>query len=122
MLQGMFLRLYARLQIPVSAVSSYGLWQNSEFSIAIFMGGDVCHFTGKRFGLIPLQSITADPYTGDIRPTEYAPMPDPLPDTVVLDKRFKTPCPCSVFTACHNNKDAPRTVSVMLLLLLQEDC
>ena len=78
------------------------------------MGGDVCHFTGKQFGLRPAYPITADFYTGDIRPNEYDPLPDPLPDTVVLDKRFKTPCPCSVFTACNNNKDAPRTVSLVL--------
>ena len=47
------------------------------------MGGDVCHFTG------------------DIRPTEYKPMPSQFPDTAVLDARFKKPTLCSIFTACH---------------------
>ncbi|KAI5363725.1 putative metallo-beta-lactamase, ribonuclease Z/Hydroxyacylglutathione hydrolase [Septoria linicola] len=58
---------------------------------AIFMGGDVCHFTGV------------------IRPTEFLPMPDPLPQATVLDKRFQHPCPCITFTACHPNQAESRT-------------
>lgn len=55
------------------------------------------------------QSLSADPWTGDIRPTEYIPMPDPLPEEALLDRRFQRPCPCSIFTASHPNQDASRT-------------
>ncbi|KAF2089267.1 metallo-beta-lactamase superfamily protein [Saccharata proteae CBS 121410] len=58
----------------------------------VFMGGDVCHFGGS------------------FRPTPYSPMPDPIPSTVPLDKRrFRLPCPCSMFTACHPNPAQART-------------
>ncbi|KAF7190678.1 Cytochrome P450 monooxygenase [Pseudocercospora fuligena] len=59
----------------------------------IFMGGDVCHFTGV------------------IRPTTYIPMPSNIPPETTLDSRFGTnrPCPCLTFTACHPNQSSPRT-------------
>jgi hypothetical protein len=36
-------------------------------------------------------------------------MPDPLPEEALLDRRFKRPCPCSIFTDFHPNQDASRT-------------
>lgn len=58
------------------------------------LGGDVCHFTGV------------------IRPSSYIPMPDPIPSTTALNKRFPSPCPCSVFTECHPDQKNSRTVSL----------
>ena len=49
----------------------------------ILMGGDVCHFGGS------------------FRPTPYLPLPSPIPSSATLDPHFRTPCPCSIFTACH---------------------
>lgn len=57
----------------------------------IFMGGDVCHFTGV------------------IRPSQYIPLPDPIPKNTVLDPRLSAPCPCSIFTKCHPDQDNSRT-------------
>lgn len=58
-----------------------------------FLGGDVCHFMGV------------------IRPSSFIPMPDPIPSITALNKRFPSPCPCSVFTECHPDKENSRTVS-----------
>ena len=50
----------------------------------VFMGGDVCHFGGM------------------FRPTKYVPMPSDIPaDIPLVSARFRFPCPCSTFTACH---------------------
>lgn len=57
----------------------------------IFMGGDVCHFTGV------------------IRPSQYIPLPDPIPKNTVLDSRLPTPCPCLTFTKCHPDQENSRT-------------
>lgn len=54
------------------------------------MGGDICH------------------YGGTFRPNQFAPMPKEIPDGVPLDERLPRPCPCSLFTACHPNKENPR--------------
>jgi glyoxylase-like metal-dependent hydrolase (beta-lactamase superfamily II) len=50
----------------------------------IFMGGDICHFSG------------------DFRPSPRIPLPDPVPQEY-LDKTrfFPNPCPCSLFTEHH---------------------
>lgn len=58
----------------------------------VFLGGDVCHFAGV------------------IRPSEYIPLPDPIPSMINLSKRFPAPCPCSVFTECHPDQKNSRTV------------
>ncbi|KAL8959826.1 MAG: hypothetical protein Q9193_003376, partial [Seirophora villosa] len=58
----------------------------------VFMGGDVCHFGGS------------------YRPSQYAPLPATIPPEVALDSdRFKHPCPCSLFTACHRDPPNART-------------
>jgi glyoxylase-like metal-dependent hydrolase (beta-lactamase superfamily II) len=53
----------------------------------VFLGGDISHFPGM------------------YRPTHYAPMPEIIPAETVLDSRFPSPCPCSIFTACHRETD-----------------
>ena len=56
------------------------------------MGGDVCHFGGS------------------FRPTPYAPLPATIPSGTPLDShRFRVPCPCSIFTACHRDQENART-------------
>ncbi|KAK4498359.1 hypothetical protein PRZ48_011017 [Zasmidium cellare] len=57
----------------------------------VFLGGDVCHFTGV------------------IRPSSFIPMPDPIPSSTILDKRLPAPCPCSIFTDCHPDQENSRT-------------
>ena len=58
----------------------------------VFMGGDVCHFGGS------------------FRPTPYKPMPTTIPESVPLDKkRFRMPCPCSIFTSSHRDPPNART-------------
>ncbi|EME42310.1 hypothetical protein DOTSEDRAFT_175305 [Dothistroma septosporum NZE10] len=57
----------------------------------IFLGGDVCHFTGV------------------IRPSPYIPLPDYIPQNTVLDPRLSAPCPCSIFTKCHPDQQNSRT-------------
>ncbi len=47
-------------------------------------------------------------YTGDIRPTEYIPLPDQIPEAL-LDKRLPRPCPCSIFTAYHPDQENSRS-------------
>ncbi|KAM5366855.1 hypothetical protein ACJZ2D_010307 [Fusarium nematophilum] len=49
----------------------------------IFLGGDICHFPGA------------------YRPSPFTPMPEILPLETKLDSRLPTPCPCSLFLACH---------------------
>lgn len=49
----------------------------------VFLGGDISHLPGM------------------YRPTAYKPMPATLPIETYLDFRLPSPCPCSLFTACH---------------------
>lgn len=49
----------------------------------IFLGGDVCHFSGM------------------FRPSSDIEMPDPIPSTTRLDSYYPSPCPCSHFTSFH---------------------
>lgn len=65
----------------------------------VFLGGDVCHFTGV------------------IRPSSYIPLPDPVPSITALNKRFPSPCPCSAFTECHPDQKNSRTVSAPSIVL-----
>lgn len=79
------------LNVPGHTTGHISALVRTTEDTAIFMGGDVCHFTGV------------------IRPTEFLPMPDPLPTTTVLDARLPTPCPCLTFTACHPDQANSRT-------------
>lgn len=53
----------------------------------VFLGGNISHFAGM------------------YRPTAYRPMPATVPIETYLDSRLPVPCPCSLFTACHPNRD-----------------
>lgn len=57
----------------------------------IFMGGDICHFGGC------------------FRPTVDVPLPLTIPAETFLDRPFPSPCPCSIFTACHPHPESART-------------
>lgn len=48
----------------------------------VFMGGDICHFSGS------------------YRPSVTSLLPDPVPNEQ-LDPYFPSPCPCAIFTALH---------------------
>ena len=85
------------LNVPGHAVGHISALVRTTPDTAIFMGGDVCHFTG------------------DIRPTEYIPLPDPLPKDAILDKRISCPCPAAVFSSCHPNQAESRTVRFAFL-------
>ncbi|MCJ1421068.1 hypothetical protein MMC32_007430 [Xylographa parallela] len=49
----------------------------------IFLGGDICHFSGM------------------FRPSAQVELPDPVPATAGLDNYFPSPCPCSLLTSFH---------------------
>ncbi len=55
------------------------------------MGGDVCHFSGV------------------FRPTQYLPMPSEIPAEALVNSPYTPPCPCSIFTACHPDREYSRT-------------
>ncbi|KAK7546524.1 beta-lactamase-like protein [Phyllosticta citricarpa] len=55
-------------------------------STFVFLGGDICHFSGV------------------FRPTSSKPLPDTIPasPSLPLNRRgLQMPCPCSFFTSCH---------------------
>ncbi|KAL8992461.1 MAG: hypothetical protein Q9169_007090, partial [Polycauliona sp. 2 TL-2023] len=79
------------LDVPGHAIGHISGLARTTPDTFVFMGGDVCHFGGS------------------YRPTRYAPLPATLPPEIGLDKRFNSPCPCSVFTACHRDQDNART-------------
>ncbi|KAI4102745.1 MAG: hypothetical protein LQ339_004484 [Xanthoria mediterranea] len=79
------------LDVPGHAIGHISGLARTTSDTFVFMGGDVCHFGGS------------------YRPTEYAPLPATIPPGVTLDERFSSPCPCSVFTACHRDPDNART-------------
>lgn len=117
MLKVTFLRWFARLQRLVCVAYVKSASTIAKPSLAILMGGDVCHFTGLNLYLTLRSTAFFNSDVGDIRPTEYKPMPNPLPDTAILDARFKKPTLCSVFTACHPcapDETKSRTVRVTL--------
>ncbi|KAI4233879.1 MAG: hypothetical protein LQ352_008214 [Teloschistes flavicans] len=79
------------LDVPGHAIGHISGLARTTPDTFVFMGGDVCHFGGS------------------YRPTQYAPMPTEIPTSVPLDPRFNTPCPCSIFTACHRDPENART-------------
>ncbi|EOD43196.1 Beta-lactamase-like protein [Neofusicoccum parvum] len=80
------------LNVPGHAVGHISALARTTPDTFVFMGGDICHFGGS------------------YRPTIYAPMPETIPEGVPLDrKRFRLPCPCSMFTACHPDQENART-------------
>lgn len=79
------------LDVPGHAIGHISVLARTTPDTFVFMGGDVCHFGGS------------------YRPTAYAPLPATIPPGVTLDERFSSPCPCSIFTACHRDPDNART-------------
>ena len=80
------------LNTPGHAVGHISALARTTPETFVFMGGDICHFGGS------------------IRPSPYQPMPDPIPSYTRLNpSRFRMPCPCSVFTACHPDPPNART-------------
>ncbi|KAK5168934.1 uncharacterized protein LTR77_006243 [Saxophila tyrrhenica] len=73
------------LNVPGHATAHVSALVRTTPDTFVFLGGDVCHFTG------------------DIRPSEYINMPENIPKEgeALLDKRFSRPCPCSIFMASH---------------------
>lgn len=62
-------------------------------STFVFLGGDICHFTG------------------DFRPSQKLPLPDPIPQESFLDRAISRPCPCSAFLSSHPKGDDGKNVS-----------
>ncbi|KAL8937113.1 MAG: hypothetical protein Q9216_004584 [Gyalolechia sp. 2 TL-2023] len=80
------------LDVPGHAVGHISGLARTTPDTFVFMGGDVCHFGGS------------------YRPTKHAPLPAIIPSQVALDSgRFSSPCPCSIFTACHRDPPNART-------------
>ncbi|KAI4085914.1 MAG: hypothetical protein LQ344_008009 [Seirophora lacunosa] len=80
------------LDVPGHAIGHISGLARTMPDTFVFMGGDVCHFGGS------------------YRPSQYTPLPATIPPGVALDSdRFKHPCPCSLFTACHRDPPNART-------------
>ncbi|KAI4173846.1 MAG: hypothetical protein LQ348_006458 [Seirophora lacunosa] len=80
------------LDVPGHAIGHISGLARTTPDTFVFMGGDVCHFGGS------------------YRPSQYTPLPATIPSGVALDSdRFKHPCPCSLFTACHRDPPNART-------------
>lgn len=80
------------LNVPGHAVGHISALVRTTADTFVFLGGDVCHFTGV------------------LRPTQFIPMPDQIPDETPLDKRIPRPCPCSAFLSSHPDQNNSRTV------------
>lgn len=77
------------LNVPGHATGHISGLVRTTADTFVFLGGDVCHFTGV------------------LRPTEYIPMPDEIPEATALDRAISRPCPCSAFMSSHpKGKDA----------------
>ena len=81
------------LDVPGHAIGHISGFARTTPDTFVLMGGDVCH------------------YGGSYHPTEWAPLPSTIPASVPLDKRFRTPCPCSVFQGSHREPENYRTKS-----------
>ena len=57
----------------------------------VLLGGDCCHHTGM------------------IRPSEFVPMPEQIPEDTVFDRAISHPCPCSAFLSSHPDQENGRT-------------
>lgn len=102
------------LNVPGHAIGHISALVRTTPDTAIVLGGDVCHFAGRATS--PLISIPLLPklisVLGVVRPSEFVPMAEHLPAQTVLDRRLPTPCPCTMFTACHPDQENSQTVSL----------
>lgn len=71
------------LNVPGHAIGHISALVRTTPDTFVFLGGDVCHFTGV------------------IRPTKHIPLPDEIPAEAVLDRLIARPCPCSAFLSSH---------------------
>jgi len=79
------------LNVPGHAVGHINGLVRTTPDTFVLLGGDSCHFGGS------------------MRPTPFLPMPETIPPETPLDSRLPTPCPCSLFTACHPDQANART-------------
>jgi glyoxylase-like metal-dependent hydrolase (beta-lactamase superfamily II) len=82
------------LNVPGHAIGHISGLVRTTPGTFVFLGGDVCHITGT------------------LRPTQYIPMPDQIPDETALDRCIPRPCPCSAFLSSHPDQSNSRTVRV----------
>lgn len=81
------------LNVPGHTIGHVGAFVRTTPDTFVFLGGDICHQSGA------------------FRPTQYIPMPDPIPEeTAFTNKLISLPCPCSAFTSCHPDQENSRTV------------
>lgn len=86
------------LNVPGHAVGHISALVRTTPDTAVFLGGDVCHFTGV------------------LRPSKDIPMPDQIPDETPLERAIQRPCPCSAFMGSHPDGEQSRTVSLLSIL------
>lgn len=72
------------LNVPGHAIGHISALVRTTPDTFVFLGGDVCH------------------HTGDVRPSEFVPLPATIPETTALDARIARPCPCSAFLSSHH--------------------
>lgn len=83
------------LDVPGHAIGHVGALVRTTPETFVFLGGDVCHSNGA------------------IRPTQYIPMPDPIPAVTAFTNRLiASPCPCAAFSTCHPDQEHSRTVRI----------
>ncbi len=81
------------LNVPGHAVAHICGLVRTTPETYVLLGGDCYHTTGM------------------IRPSEYVPMPEEIPEEAALDKAIARPCPCSAFMSSHPDQENGRTVS-----------
>lgn len=104
------------LNTPGHATGHISALVRTTEETAVFLGGDLCHFTGGLCYLYSRWEVVGGFVlmfvAGDLRPSEYIPLPGELTPQMKLAKRIPVPCPASMFTKCHPNQDAPHTVRI----------
>lgn len=81
------------LNVPGHAIGHISALVRTTADTFVFLGGDVCH------------------HTGDIRPSQYIPLPDTIPESPALDARLARPCVCSAFLSSHHLGEDGKDVS-----------
>lgn len=81
------------LNVPGHAIGHISALVRTTPDTFVLLGGDVCH------------------HTGDIRPSQYIPLPNTIPDTAALDAKVSRPCPCTAFLSSHHLGNGGQNVS-----------
>ena len=80
------------LDTPGHAVGHISALVRTTIDTFVFLGGDICHFGGT------------------FRPSKYVPMPPSISSLEAWQEgTLQSPCPCSLFTACHPDPASART-------------